>query len=194
MEQAIAVVTKSGKTKEELYTALKDMRVELVFTAHPTQAMRGSVRKKYDNLFKDLRKLLHPMPNVEEKEIIEDMRANVQVQNPDPHTSSTQRKWTLWLNAMMWCNALVGACAHDALLRALTQLNAATQLITAKAALRASARQALHHAPCCRQPGARMRFAAASQPLWTRCCWDWRMCRSSLTFCHSTCVGSTSCS
>lgn len=79
MEEAMAMLTKSGKTPEELYKALCEQRVDLVFTAHPTQAMRVSVRKKYVNLFRDLRNLLHKVPNVEHHEIMEDMYANVQV-------------------------------------------------------------------------------------------------------------------
>lgn len=79
MEEAMAMLAKSGKTPEQLYKALCEQQVDLVFTAHPTQAMRGSVRKKYVNLFQDLRKLLHKMPNVEHHEIMEDMYANVQV-------------------------------------------------------------------------------------------------------------------
>lgn len=82
MEEAMAMLAKSGKTPEELYNALCQQQVDLVFTAHPTQAMRGSVRKKYVNLFQNLRKLLHKMPNaITHHEIMEDMYANVQVQH-----------------------------------------------------------------------------------------------------------------
>lgn len=88
MEDAMAMLAKSGKTPEELYKALCEQRVDLVFTAHPTQAMRGSVRKKYVNLFQDLRKLLHKMPNVEHHEIMEDMYANVQVTPSQPSFST----------------------------------------------------------------------------------------------------------
>lgn len=88
MEKAMLELKESGKTPEELYNALCEQRVDLVFTAHPTQAMRGSVRKKYVNLFRDLRRMLSDVPDAENREIMEDMYANVQV-SCATHTANT---------------------------------------------------------------------------------------------------------
>lgn len=117
MEDAMAMLTKSGKTPEELYKALCEQRVDLVFTAHPTQAMRGSVRKKYVNLFQDLRKLLHKMPNVEHHEIMEDMYANVQVTplttqffNPSKPKKSAVLSLSANCNASLWYLFVTSTC------------------------------------------------------------------------------------
>ena len=88
MEKAMLELKESGKTPEELYNALCEQRVDLVFTAHPTQAMRGSVRKKYVNLFRDLRRMLSDVPDAENREIMEDMYANVQVSSAT-HAANT---------------------------------------------------------------------------------------------------------
>lgn len=36
-----------GKTKEEIFAALKEQTVDLVFTAHPTQSIRRSLLQKH---------------------------------------------------------------------------------------------------------------------------------------------------
>ena len=79
VQEALDMLQKSGKTPEDLYKALTEQRVDLVFTAHPTQAMRGSVRKKYDKLFQDLTRMLNPSSSVSRVEVEADMYADIQV-------------------------------------------------------------------------------------------------------------------
>lgn len=79
LEEAFTMLKQSGKTPEELYKALTEQRVDLVFTAHPTQAMRGSVRKKYDKLFHDMTRMLDRPSNVSLAEVQADMYADIQV-------------------------------------------------------------------------------------------------------------------
>jgi phosphoenolpyruvate carboxylase len=78
MEESVQRLLQAGKTPEEVYKSLCEQRVELVFTAHPTQAMRGSVRKKYDNLHKNINRLLRDMPESDKNEVLDDMYANIQ--------------------------------------------------------------------------------------------------------------------
>lgn len=79
VEDAFKTLQAAGKTPEDLYKALTEQRIDLVFTAHPTQAMRGSVRKKYDKLFHDLTRMLHRPSSVSLVETEADMYADVQV-------------------------------------------------------------------------------------------------------------------
>lgn len=43
MQETFGKLLKSGKTKEDIHAALKAQCVDLVFTAHPTQAVRRYV-------------------------------------------------------------------------------------------------------------------------------------------------------
>ena len=60
MEEAIDALLKADKTPEQIYKALCEQTVDLVFTAHPTQAMRESVRTKYDQMLRQLIRLHAP--------------------------------------------------------------------------------------------------------------------------------------
>lgn len=79
VQEAFDMLQEAGKTPEDLYKALTEQRIDLVFTAHPTQAMRGSVRKKYDKLFHDLTRMLNPPSSVSRVEVEADMYADIQV-------------------------------------------------------------------------------------------------------------------
>lgn len=79
LEEAFKKLLDAGKTPEDLYKALTEQRVDLVFTAHPTQAMRGSVRKKYDKLFHDMTRMLDRPSSVSLAEVKADMYADIQV-------------------------------------------------------------------------------------------------------------------
>eukprot|EP00892_Ulva_mutabilis_P004795 jgi/Ulvmu1/2688/UM014_0144.1 len=78
LEEAFTMLRDSGKTPEDLYKALTEQSVDLVFTAHPTQAMRGSVRKKYDSLFHDMTRLLDRPSSISQQEVQADMYADIQ--------------------------------------------------------------------------------------------------------------------
>lgn len=79
VDEAIRHLIKSGKTAEDIHSALSQQRVDLVFTAHPTQAMRDSVRTKYDALYRSL-KQRHGMElsAVEKAELKKSMYASIQ--------------------------------------------------------------------------------------------------------------------
>lgn len=48
MEQTFKrLVEQLGKTPQEIFEALKDQTVDLVFTAHPTQSVRRSLLQKH---------------------------------------------------------------------------------------------------------------------------------------------------
>ena len=68
-----------GKQPADIYAALCGQTVELVFTAHPTQAFRSSLLKKYARV-RQLMERLHGkrMSPYERLETLEDIRAQVQ--------------------------------------------------------------------------------------------------------------------
>jgi phosphoenolpyruvate carboxylase len=79
MDEAMTALLESGKTGGEIYDALCSQSVDLVFTAHPTQAMRGSVRTKYDRMHRDLKKLhVTNMTPSDQSELATDMYASIQ--------------------------------------------------------------------------------------------------------------------
>ena len=50
IQRAFKLLSEAGCSDEKIYEALCNQSVDLVFTAHPTQAMRESVRTKYDTM------------------------------------------------------------------------------------------------------------------------------------------------
>ena len=79
VDEAIRHLLQSGKTAEDIHKALSRQTVDLVFTAHPTQAMRDSVRTKYDALYRSL-KARHGMQlsDIDRIELKKSMYASIQ--------------------------------------------------------------------------------------------------------------------
>ena len=64
---------------EDIFTALCNQNVELVFTAHPTQAMRQSLLKKYSKIRAEMDKLHNTrMSPYERLECLEEIRSQIQ--------------------------------------------------------------------------------------------------------------------
>ncbi|GBF96435.1 phosphoenolpyruvate carboxylase [Raphidocelis subcapitata] len=75
----IKLTTQNGVKPEEIYKALCDQTVQLVLTAHPTQAFRQSLLKKYAQVRRLLDELHNKrMSNYEKLETLEAIRAAVQ--------------------------------------------------------------------------------------------------------------------
>jgi hypothetical protein len=55
VEENIAYLIGSGHSPKRIYESLCTQTVDLVFTAHPTQAIRDSIRAKYDALYRSLK-------------------------------------------------------------------------------------------------------------------------------------------
>ncbi|MEW5318243.1 MAG: hypothetical protein WDW38_009481 [Sanguina aurantia] len=75
----IKLTSENGFTGEQVYQALCTQTVDLVLTAHPTQALRGSLLKKYAIVRKELDALHNKrMSNYEKTECMQNIRAFVQ--------------------------------------------------------------------------------------------------------------------
>lgn len=68
-----------GKTKEEIFEALKEQTVDLVFTAHPTQSIRRSLLQKHSRIRNLLSRLHAETLTVDKKaEILEALKREIQ--------------------------------------------------------------------------------------------------------------------
>ena len=47
MKETLVKLIEMGKSKEEIFEALKSQKVDLVLTAHPTQSIRRSLLQKH---------------------------------------------------------------------------------------------------------------------------------------------------
>jgi len=73
------LTTEKGYSAEEVYKQLCNQQVDLVLTAHPTQALRTSLLRKYAAVRQELSKLhTKRMSEYEKLECLEAIRANVQ--------------------------------------------------------------------------------------------------------------------
>lgn len=73
------LITVNKISPEEVHAALCRQNVELVFTAHPTQAMRQSMLKKYSKIRSEMDKLHHTrMSQYERLEALEEIRSQIQ--------------------------------------------------------------------------------------------------------------------
>lgn len=69
----------NGYKPEDVYNTLCNQTVELVLTAHPTQALRGSLLKKYAHVRRELDNLHNKrMSNYEKIEALESIKSSVQ--------------------------------------------------------------------------------------------------------------------
>lgn len=75
----LKLTTENGFTPEQVYKQLCQQSVDLVLTAHPTQAMRGSLLKKYAAVRRELTNLhTKRMSQYEKLECLEAIKAQVQ--------------------------------------------------------------------------------------------------------------------
>jgi phosphoenolpyruvate carboxylase len=73
------LVKKKGISPEAIYTALCSQTVDLVFTAHPTQALRQSLLKKYSQIRNEMGKLHNTRMSAYERiECLDEIRSQVQ--------------------------------------------------------------------------------------------------------------------
>lgn len=92
MGEAIKALIQAGRTAEDVHQALRNQRVDLVFTAHPTQAMRESVRSKYVRMHRDIKRLhATHMSNADKSELVTGMYASIQAAWCVPRTPSATR-------------------------------------------------------------------------------------------------------
>lgn len=74
----IKLTTTNGYKPEDVYKQLSEQTVELVLTAHPTQALRGSLLKKYASVRKELTALHNKrMSQYEKVECLESIKSHV---------------------------------------------------------------------------------------------------------------------
>jgi phosphoenolpyruvate carboxylase len=79
VEENIAYLINSGLTAKRIYESLCTQTVDLVFTAHPTQAIRDSIRTKYDALYRSLKDNHHSsMAKLDHLELHKSMYASMQ--------------------------------------------------------------------------------------------------------------------
>jgi len=75
----LKLTTVNGHSPEAIYKALCNQTVDLVLTAHPTQALRGSLLKKYARVRMELENLHSKrLSNYERIESLETIKSNVQ--------------------------------------------------------------------------------------------------------------------
>jgi hypothetical protein len=73
------LISANGASPELIYQTLCEQEVSLVFTAHPTQALRQSLLKKYGAIRRDMDRLHNArMSPYERLECLEDIKAQVQ--------------------------------------------------------------------------------------------------------------------
>jgi phosphoenolpyruvate carboxylase len=87
-------------TPEDVFKALCEQNVELVFTAHPTQAMRTSLLKKYSKIRSEMERLHNTaLSQYERVESLEEVRSQIQAawrtdeirrRKPSPQDESRQ--------------------------------------------------------------------------------------------------------
>ena len=79
MEAALTALISQQRSPADVYKALSEQRVDLVFTAHPTQAMRESVRSKYMAMHREIEKLHATALSASERaELLENMYSSIQ--------------------------------------------------------------------------------------------------------------------
>jgi len=75
---AIKQLLRVGKTKEEIYDALSKQHVDLVLTAHPTQALRRSMLKSFGKIREKLLQLQRfRLSRYERAEVLDEIRSNM---------------------------------------------------------------------------------------------------------------------
>ena len=73
------LIASGAATAEQIYAALCDQEVSLVFTAHPTQALRQSLLKKYGAVRRAMDRLHNKrLSPYERLETLEDIKAHIQ--------------------------------------------------------------------------------------------------------------------
>ncbi|WP_444895365.1 phosphoenolpyruvate carboxylase [Microbulbifer sp. SSSA005] len=77
LQQVLAELSKAGKSPEEIHGTLKELSVELVLTAHPTEVTRRTLIRKYDRVADLLNTLDRPDLTLEESQ---DLRRHLQEQ------------------------------------------------------------------------------------------------------------------
>ncbi|WP_445360639.1 phosphoenolpyruvate carboxylase [Microbulbifer sp. EKSA005] len=77
LRQVLAELSKAGKSPEEIHGTLKELSVELVLTAHPTEVTRRTLIRKYDRVADLLNTLDSPDLTTEESQ---DLRRHLQEQ------------------------------------------------------------------------------------------------------------------
>ncbi|WP_444911997.1 phosphoenolpyruvate carboxylase [Microbulbifer sp. PAAF003] len=77
LRQVLAELSKAGKSPEEIHGTLKELSVELVLTAHPTEVTRRTLIRKYDRVADLLNTLDRPDLTPEESQ---DLRRHLQEQ------------------------------------------------------------------------------------------------------------------
>ncbi|WP_445355186.1 phosphoenolpyruvate carboxylase [Microbulbifer sp. EKSA008] len=77
LRQVLAELSKAGKSPEEIHGTLKELSVELVLTAHPTEVTRRTLIRKYDRVADLLNTLDRPDLTLEESQ---DLRRHLQEQ------------------------------------------------------------------------------------------------------------------
>ncbi|KAJ9513722.1 hypothetical protein QJQ45_015483 [Haematococcus lacustris] len=108
----IRLTTVTGLKPEEVYQALCKQTVDLVLTAHPTQALRASLLKKYARV-RQLLDNLHNMrlSNYEKIEAMESIKASVQAawrtdeirrQRPTPQAGDEMRGGMSYFNSVIF--------------------------------------------------------------------------------------------
>ena len=75
---AIKGLLRAGKTTEEIYDAISTQHVDLVLTAHPTQALRRSILKSFGKIRESLLKLQRfRLSAYERAEVLDEIRSSV---------------------------------------------------------------------------------------------------------------------
>eukprot|EP00270_Netrium_digitus_P010934 TRINITY_DN3431_c0_g1_i1.p1 TRINITY_DN3431_c0_g1~~TRINITY_DN3431_c0_g1_i1.p1 ORF type:complete len:990 (-),score=298.74 TRINITY_DN3431_c0_g1_i1:292-3201(-) len=79
IKETLVKLMRLGKTKEEIFDALKEQSVDLVFTAHPTQSIRRSLLQKHARIRQILSQSHSQKSTADKKaEILEDLKREIQ--------------------------------------------------------------------------------------------------------------------
>ncbi|KAG1677399.1 hypothetical protein FOA52_010779 [Chlamydomonas sp. UWO 241] len=123
------LTSEKGFSAEQVYQQLCKQQVDLVLTAHPTQALRGSLLKKYAAVRRDLAKLhTKRMSEYEKLELLEAIKASVQaawrtdeIRRTRPSPQDEMRGGMAYMNSVIFDMVPVFARRMDTALQQLGQ-------------------------------------------------------------------------
>ncbi|GBG71386.1 hypothetical protein CBR_g8806 [Chara braunii] len=110
--ETLAKLLKLGKSKEEIFEALKSQSVDLVLTAHPTQSVRRSILRKHSKIKSTLLRLHENASTLRPndiKEIVEELHRQIQaawrtdeIRRVQPTPQDEMRAGMSYLTETIW--------------------------------------------------------------------------------------------